>query len=259
MRCPNCSADLTGEYCARCGQQRIDPEELSVRHFLGEAADAVTDFRSKFKTVRTLGRLQTPGALTNEFMAGRRERYLSPLKVYLVCAALFFFSAPAAGFTLASMADADQSGLLRQLTASRAAERRLDPAHFNARFDVRVQSVYTVTLGAAALVFALVLQGLFRRRRQPYGAHLVFALHYVSFMFLATIAAGLSRRAHVPIDAAAGLGYLMIAAYLVVALWRVYPDSTAALAWRAAVLLLLTTGINSFASYAAIRMTLALA
>jgi len=112
-----------------------------------------------------------------------------------VCAAIFFLSAPVAGFTLTAMADADRSGDLRRLASARAAERRMDSSYFNARFDVRVQSVYTVTLGAVALVFALTLQALFRTRRWPYGAHLVFAFHLVSFMFLATVAAGLSRRA----------------------------------------------------------------
>src|SRR5262245_54912436 len=107
-RCPNCSADRTDEYCPRCGQRRIDPEELSVRHFLNELADEVTDFRTKFKTGRTLWTLVMPGLLTAEFLAGRRQRYLSPFKTYLVCAAMFFLLAPVAGFTLTSMADSDR-------------------------------------------------------------------------------------------------------------------------------------------------------
>ena len=231
-RCPNCAADLADQYCPRCGQRRIDPEELSIRHFLHEAADAVTDFRSKFKTVRTLRRLFAPGALTAEFLAGRRERYLSPLKAYLVCAAIYFLSAPLAGFTLASMLEGDRSGVLRALVSARAAARQLDPSYFQARFDMRVQSVYTVTLGIAALVFAAMLQVLFRTPRRPYGAHLIFALHYVSFMYLATIAAGLSRRAGVSIDLAALGGYLVIVPYLILALRRVYAEPAGAIAWK---------------------------
>src|SRR5262245_43874721 len=231
-RCPNCSADRVEEYCPRCGQQRIDPQELSVRHFLDELADAITDFRSKFKSVRTLRRLVIPGALTAEFLAGRRERYLSPFKTYLVCAAIFFFAAPVAGFRLESMFDADRSGVLRRLVTARAAERQLDPSFFNARFDVRVQSVYPVTLGAAALVFALALQLLFPKRRAPYGAHLVFALHFVSFMYLVTVAVGASRRLGISIDLAALSGYLVIAPYLILALKRVYAEPATSIAWK---------------------------
>lgn|SRR5215471_918260 len=257
-RCPNCSAERTDEYCPRCGQHRIDPDELSARHFLQELADAVTDFRSRFKTAGTLRRLLVPGLLTAEFLAGRRKRYLGPFKLYLVCAAIFFFAAPIAGFTLVSLLDADRSGVLRTLVSAREAERHLDPSYFNARFDVRVQSVYTVTLGVAAVVIALALQLLFRTQRRPYGAHLVFALHYVSFMYLITIAAGLSRRVGLSIDTAAFAGYAVILVYLFMALKRVYAESTAALAWKGAVSVLLTTILNNLASFVAIRVTLAL-
>jgi len=100
-RCPNCSAEREDEYCPRCGQRRIPPQELSARHFLEEVADEITDFRKNYKTVRTLLALLRPGLLTAEFLAGRRRPRLSPFKTYLVCAAIFFLSAPVAGFTLA--------------------------------------------------------------------------------------------------------------------------------------------------------------
>ena len=53
------------------------------------------------------------------------------------------------------------AGTLSSLVSARAAARGLDPPLFNARFDVRVQSVYTITLGAAAVVFALRCSGCF--------------------------------------------------------------------------------------------------
>lgn len=37
----------------------------------------------KFKTVRTLRGLAIPGWLTAEYLEGRRQRYLTPFKVYL--------------------------------------------------------------------------------------------------------------------------------------------------------------------------------
>jgi Protein of unknown function (DUF3667) len=257
-RCPNCSAELADEYCRRCGQRRIEPQELSLRHFLRELADDVTDFRAQFKTLRTLRGLLTPGFLTAEYLAGRRQAHLTPLKVYLVCAAIFFLSAPVAGFSLSSMLDGDQSGVLARLVSARAAERHLDFSLFNARFDIRVQSVYTITLGVAVVVFALMLQILFRTQHRPYGAHVVFALHYVSFMYLVTVAAGLSRRAGASVDVAVLCGYALILPYLFAALRRVYAEPGRALAWKAAVLVLLTIVLNNLASYVAIRLTLAL-
>lgn len=257
-RCPNCSAEFEFEYCPRCGQRRIHPHDLSARHYFRELANEIATLHERFKTLRTLRNLLVPGVLSAEFLAGRRQPYLTPFKVYVVCAAIYFLAAPAAGFTLASMLEADQSGTLRRLASARAAERGLDPPRFNARFDFRVQSVYTITLGAAAVVFALLLQGLFRKQRRPFGAHLIFALHYVAFMYLLTIVVGVSRTIGLSVDVAAAAGYLLIVPYLILALKRVYAESTGVIVLKAAALLLLTVVLNGLASFAAIRMTLAL-
>ena len=257
-RCPNCSAELGLEYCPRCGQKRIRPQDLSARHYFRELSDEIATLPEQFKTLRTLRTLLVPGLLSAEFLAGRRQPYLSPFKVYVVCAAMFFLAAPAAGFTLASMRDADQSGTLSRLVSAMVTERGLDPPLFNARFDVRVQSVYPITLGGAALVLALSLQWLFRKQRRPYGAHLVFALHYVAFMYLVTITAGLSRTIGLSVDLAAAAGYALIVPYLILALKRVYAESTGLIVLKGVLLLVLTAILNNLASFAAIRMTLAL-
>lgn len=68
-----------------------------------------------------------PGALTQHFLEGRRRPYLSPIKLYLVCAAVFFLAAPVAGFSLESMLDADRSGALKALVSARQSERHLAP------------------------------------------------------------------------------------------------------------------------------------
>jgi len=54
-RCPNSSSELTGEYCSVCGQQRIDPGDLSARRFLHDLVDEVGTLKKRFKALRTLG------------------------------------------------------------------------------------------------------------------------------------------------------------------------------------------------------------
>jgi hypothetical protein len=108
-RCPNCSSELAFEYCPRCGQRRIHPQDLSARHFGHELVDEIATLHERFKTLRTLRQLLVPGFLSAEFLAGRRQPYLTPFKVYLVCAAMFFLAAPAAGFSVASMLEAPGS------------------------------------------------------------------------------------------------------------------------------------------------------
>ena len=118
--------------------------------------------------------------------------------------------------------------------------------------------MFTIALGAVALVVALVLQLLFRNQYRPYGAHLVFALHYMSLVYLLTIAAGMSRRIGLSVDVAAAAGYALILPYLILALKRVYLEPATVILLKVAILLLLTVALNSLANFTAIRLTLAL-
>ena len=86
--CRNCGTEVTGEYCGHCGQR----EGRADRRFLdaaGEVIGDVFDLDSRFwKTLFFL--LFRPGYLSAEFMAGRRARYLPPLRLYLVISFVIF-------------------------------------------------------------------------------------------------------------------------------------------------------------------------
>lgn len=87
-KCLNCGAVLTGHYCSVCGQKDEDLEEPFWRLF----ADAFADFwhfDSKFfKTMFPL--LFRPGFLTKEYVAGRRARYVHPIRLYFFVSVVFF-------------------------------------------------------------------------------------------------------------------------------------------------------------------------
>ncbi len=87
--CHNCGAPLTGPYCAGCGQ-RDQPLRIPLHRFLGQSL--VEFFGVDGRVWRTLLALVfKPGTLTREFLAGRRQRYLRPLRIYLSATLLFFF------------------------------------------------------------------------------------------------------------------------------------------------------------------------
>jgi hypothetical protein len=89
VTCRNCGAELSGEFCAACGQRVIDADP-SLREFLHELAEEFLHWDGKLATTFRL-LVTRPGALTNEYLAGRRIGYISPLRVYLTCSVLFFF------------------------------------------------------------------------------------------------------------------------------------------------------------------------
>src|SRR6266699_3388623 len=88
--CENCGAELSGKYCAQCGQPAIDYRR-SFRHVIVDVLDSFLNWDSKF--FATIGLLIVkPWRLTNEFLAGRRVRYLHPARLYLLASILFFFA-----------------------------------------------------------------------------------------------------------------------------------------------------------------------
>src|SRR5213593_2626334 len=88
--CENCGAPMAGPFCAQCGQAAIDYRR-SFRHDIVDVLDSFLNWDSKF--FATIGLLIVkPWRLTNEFLAGRRVRYLHPLRLYLLASILFFFA-----------------------------------------------------------------------------------------------------------------------------------------------------------------------
>src|SRR5207245_9623837 len=89
-RCENCGTLLSGHFCAQCGQPAIDYRR-SFRHVLADLLNEFLNWDSKF--FATIGLLLVrPWRLTNEFLAGKRVRYVNPLRLYLLASILFFFA-----------------------------------------------------------------------------------------------------------------------------------------------------------------------
>ena len=216
-RCRNCDAVLAGPYCSQCGQFDA-PADPTLRELLADAWDAITNVDGKLaSSLRLL--LARPGALTLEFLAGRRVRYLPPFRLYLICSVAFFLlgAIPKPGHRA--------PGDLRTLTsaeraAEEAAERRADsvatarvdraaagvtgaPARPASAFEQRIargnqrvkgrqQSVRAMiakqvpnAMFVLMPVYAALLALLYRSRRRRYPVHLVFALHAHAFFFAA--------------------------------------------------------------------------
>src|SRR5438093_5277320 len=88
--CENCGAQLQGHWCAQCGQAAVDYRR-SFRYVIADVLDSFLNWDSKFFTTIALLILK-PWRLTNEFLAGKRVRYVNPLRLYLLASILFFFA-----------------------------------------------------------------------------------------------------------------------------------------------------------------------
>lgn len=88
VRCENCDAPLQGEFCHQCGQSIHNP----VRH-AGHAIEEVFEsfWHLDGRVVRTLRDLLVPGRTAMEYLAGHRQRYMPPLRLFVVMSLLAFF------------------------------------------------------------------------------------------------------------------------------------------------------------------------
>jgi hypothetical protein len=88
--CENCGAELQGHWCAQCGQPAIEYRR-SFRYVVADLLNEFLNWDSKFFTTIAL-LIVKPWRLTNEFLAGKRVRYVNPLRLYLLASILFFFA-----------------------------------------------------------------------------------------------------------------------------------------------------------------------
>ena len=246
--CLNCGEPLSQHFCPACGQRAIDPNP-TLGEFVHEAAEEFLHWDGKLATTFRL-LFTKPGELTREYLAGRRARYLSPLRLYLTFSVLFFalkaltpeprIVVVRAGTSQVGMltiqgdsvgealVEADRMAQSRK-SVKRAFGRMLGNAlrhgsETTASLRQDIPNVMFVLVPLFAGLVALV----FRGRRMRYPQHLAFALHTHAFMFVAlvlTLVPRVTRNTAVSALAVAA-SFLAIAIYMVLAVRRVYGGST---------------------------------
>ena len=238
-RCDNCGAAVSGSYCAACGQ-RLEPPVHSLWHFATTATEDLTHADSRLW--RTLGALLfRPGYLTREFLAGRRARYLPPVRLYLVISVAFFLwastthelrvvqvSLPDNGPPKAGLKPLDEEtfgkplpGESREQHAERVCSSgvnydgpwraRIQPAAHRACVRMvadqgrSLPEVLMHNVPRAMFIFLPLLAGvmmlMYWRPRHYYVEHLLLFLHNHAFVFLLLLLAGLASALLQPLAA----------------------------------------------------------
>ena len=187
--CPSCGGGLVGEYCHGCGEKRPAARDLTLRHFLREAAQELTSLEHS-KLLRTLRSLLfRPGHLSAEWLAGRRTLYVKPLNLYLAVFALSLFAfsvyEPISMYNLQALVEQDATGQLGKAFGELAARGGMRPEEFFAKVGGRWHDYMSLSSLFIAAAYSLLLQVVFLPfARRHFVEHLVFALHFVSFSSL---------------------------------------------------------------------------
>jgi Protein of unknown function (DUF3667) len=203
--CLNCGASLHGSFCSACGQRAVPPDP-TVSDLAGDAWQELSGYDGRIAA--TLRGLLRPGYLTREYLAGRRARYLSPVRLYLIVSVLYFLTAASAPTAMstrsgevaapgglqigatgrpngAELSAEERAQLLASADKAPAVLRPMlravatDPIGFRARVLTIMPRVFFALLPVFAVIVALFYRG----RRFP--TSLVFAVHLHAFAFVA--------------------------------------------------------------------------
>jgi hypothetical protein len=268
---------LRAAFCHSCGQKDDDyrrPLLTLTNEFFGDV------FQWDSRVLRSIiPFLLIPGTLTRAYMRGQRQKFVSPLRLYLVVSIVFFIALGASdraifGFTLTegrNLAE-DFPGLTEELANVDPQylvwAQNVVPGMFVASgeqadlpgvpvepvaefFEGTLVSEYIVPLligfntaiddpqiynrvlndlvpwmlVVLVPVFALILGAVYVRRPVWFIDHLVFSLHYHSFLFaVLLLMLGIAVVTGEPLrgGTAAGFFFLLMGAYLYVAMLRTY-------------------------------------
>ncbi len=90
MECKNCHHEINENqhFCPNCGQKNIP--HLNLKYLLEEFLENYIYIESKlFKTLKNL--VFKPGRLSKEFIEGKRVSFVAPIRLYITFSVLFFF------------------------------------------------------------------------------------------------------------------------------------------------------------------------
>lgn len=192
--CPTCGQSVGTPYCPRCGEKPLRPRDLTLGGLLEQAFQALSSVDSTLiRSFRVL--LTRPGELTANYVSGRRAAWLGPVHVFIIANVLLFAAqsltqSTVVGVPLASnLTQQDWSELARSLVNDRLAAKQTMLEAYAPIFD------HAAVLNAKTLIvlmgvpFTLLLPLMFPRSGQPFVAHVVFALHFYTFVLLLLCAA----------------------------------------------------------------------
>ena len=161
-QCRNCQTTFEGTFCPNCGQKDVDLER-ALGELVGEVLRETLDVDGRaWRTVRTL--FLSPGALTSEYLLGRRRSYTPPLRLYLAISVSFFVL----------MAWFASEGVLLDHGQTREAD-----AASQAQF---LSSDLPKMMFVLLPVFALLVKAVFWRRL--YFDHLIYSVHLHSAAYV---------------------------------------------------------------------------
>jgi hypothetical protein len=184
--CKNCGENLAGNYCHHCGQRAMTPHDYSFLSFLQHAIHDITHFDSKiFRSIVPL--LFKPGFLTAEYLLGRQARFIKPVTMFVLANLAFFLIGYRMGllnWTMQGVVSGPHSGLAKKLVAEKIRAAKTSEEEFAAHFKEVLKNNQKSMFFFLIPLFGLALKLVYLRSKRYYVEHLIFSIHYHSFLLV---------------------------------------------------------------------------
>jgi hypothetical protein len=229
--CLNCSATLTGKFCAMCGQKQLEPQERTFKHFIFQFFGSAFFLENNFlKNLWIL--LSKPGQLTLDYNEGRRKRWMTPFSIFLLINLIYFLINPLSDFSL-SLSDQVtyqlHSSLVKPWVDKRLENRNLEMAayakDYKRQSDTLAKTMMIINVPLSALFFMLW----FYKRKIFFVDHFVFFIHFYAWLLLMAIVLTLFFQALIIMGVLSAVGsagpillWIVLTIYLAMAIRKVY-------------------------------------
>lgn len=87
--CPTCKVPVTSPFCAACGEQWLEPRDLTLAGLAEKLLNAFTSIDARAARSASV-LLRSPGALTLAWSTGIRKPYVAPFQLFLIANVIFF-------------------------------------------------------------------------------------------------------------------------------------------------------------------------
>lgn len=216
--CANCGYNFkdADNYCPECGQKNHEIK-IPVKHFIEEFIEHTFHLDSKiFKSIKLL--VFYPGKLSVEFNEGKRIKYFTPLKLYILISIIFFFllnlqtpkplntNEKESNFEraninfsfngistneIANLSEAQFDSLLQNRKIERTTYNNF---MFNQLYKIsnssRVEFIHSLIKNISYMMFllmpgfALLIYLFYKKKIQYYSESFIISVHFHSFIFL---------------------------------------------------------------------------
>lgn len=186
--CLNCGTPLADKFCSSCGQKRIEAKDRTLLYFFRQFFESAFFLENSF--IRNLWRLLiSPGLQANDFVEGRRRRWMSPFSIFFLINLIYFIVNPLTDFNLPLDNHIRYHATTYSRIAIRMVERRMEKRNvtfeeYAKKFDQETIDYSKALMVLNVPILSLFLVIIFVRQKRFFTDHFIYALYFFSFVLL---------------------------------------------------------------------------